>query len=67
MFSCSLDFKIIKIYSKKYIYLIKVAPVQADNDVFMEDVEAMNGELWMPGNRSLISLNLSREFLNKDD
>jgi hypothetical protein len=30
--------------------------------MLMDEIEKINGELWMPGNRTLISLNLSREL-----
>ncbi len=35
----------------------------SDADLYVDETEALNGELWMPGNRVLISLNLSSTHL----
>ncbi len=39
--------------------------VSLDNDPLMDDTEAYDGELILPGNRTLISLNLTSEFICK--
>ena len=40
----------------------KLSPEKFENKIFMDEIEKINGELWMPGNRTLISFNLSRNF-----
>lgn len=42
-----------------FICIFKLAQNTFESDIFMDEVEQINGELWAPGNRTLISLNLS--------